>query len=729
MFISRDLAHGCPCPLSCIWCLVSCIFCLMSYVSRLASFVLCLVSCIAFFTGCSTGKNTTGTRAYHELTTRYNIYYNAEKAYHEIMEERSGSFREDYAELLPFYPFPFDTDHPVPDGSFDPVIDKTGKAIQAHSITAKPRRDPARANSQEYRQWLRQEEFNPFIKNVWLLRGKAYLQNGNFDEALSVFSGMLRLYGHDNDLVSETEIWMLRTYTEMGRNYDAEKTAYVLKNKKLPENLEKLFNAHYTFLLIRRKDYTEAIPRLRETIAQESDHSQKRRLQFLLGQIYALNGENGNAYRAFEEVKGLSSPFEITLNATLWQSALSSGEQQQKRLKQLKKMEQKTNITDSVAFFDRYYRVYLKTGNDSLAFAYRPSRPDNDTTGLQATWTAEVDSVPASAPQRFSQGRTLAENAALHRQWRFGNSLGASQSDGSMNMRGDQTIPFSLDKSAPHYLLLTFSPGLVDKNRLLFTTANFNFSHFKQRNFNISFIAFPSLEALQIASFRSLEEASRYTGMMLSDSLFQAAGPLGVKPVIISEENLKLIRSGQGMDEYNTFFANNSSPVQMASGMERKNEAEEIKEKNEQKSEKIVSLEDSVRTEPVNLAEQISSGEMLPVMIPKREEIPLHRDSLHSDGKIMPGETTIRTGSAYPLQPTTPEALKQRLEENAAKAMQQYKETIPNKSRDQLLKQRERQRKEKLKQRERELKEKQRQREKEIKLREKERKQKIRKQR
>ncbi len=51
---------------------------------------------------CSTKRNTPGTRAYHELTTRYNIYYNAEKAYNEILENQSEYFTEDYAVLLPF---------------------------------------------------------------------------------------------------------------------------------------------------------------------------------------------------------------------------------------------------------------------------------------------------------------------------------------------------------------------------------------------------------------------------------------------------------------------------------------------------------------------------------------------------------------------------------------------------------------------------------------------------
>lgn len=674
--------------------------------------ILWVVACIAFFTGCSAGKNTTGTRAYHELTTRYNIYFNAEEAYHEILKERAENFHEDYAELLPFYPSLSDAEKSSPGGPFDPVLDKTGKAIREHSITAKPRRDPAKAHSQEYRQWLRQEEFNPFLKNVWILRGKAYLQNGDHDEALSVFSGMLRLFSHDTELMNETEIWMLRTYTEMGRTYEAEKTAYALRNKRLPKHLEKLFTEHYTYFLIRKKEFAEAIPHLQKTIAQEPDHFRKGRLQFLLGQLYAATGEVGKAYHAFEEVKGLRTPFEITLNATLWQSALTSGERQHKIMRRLKKMEQKVNSTDSTAFLDQRYQIYLKAGNDSLAQAFRPSEPDNDTVQEATMAVAVTDSTAGNTqgientPQRLSQGRTLAENAALHRQWRSRNGLWQPRPAGSTEMEDEPIIPFSADKSGPHYLLLTFTPGSADKNRLLFTTANFNFSHFKLREFNFSYIYLPVMEALQIEPFRSFEEVSRYTEIMHSDSLLHAALPVEITPVIISEENLKLIRSGKRMDEYNAFYAENMAPVPTVFQSIIKDETTEIEEKNGQKPEKIVSLE-TLKTSPVTPPEQ--------------REVPAQPQPVYQTERETPGKKSVQPVPVHQAEQETPEALKRRLEENAAKALQQQQETAPSKSREQLLKEREQQRAERIRQRERELKERQRKREAELKQRERER--------
>lgn len=272
--------------------------------------------------GCSTKRNTPGTRAYHELTTRYNIYYNAEKAYNEILENQSEYFTEDYTTLLPFYPSAPVQEKKLAGGPFDLVVEKTSRAIREHSISTKPRRDPSQPQTQAFRQWLRQEEFNPFIHKAWLLLGKAHLQNGDYDTALAVFMQIQRLFNQDKELITETEIWLLRTYTEMGRDYDAENMRYALQIKTIPPHLHDLYTETYAARFIHKKEYVAAIPWLKKTIDREKNFRQKKRLQYLLGQIHALIGEKAMAWKAFEDVKGLSTPAEFIRQASLAQLAL-----------------------------------------------------------------------------------------------------------------------------------------------------------------------------------------------------------------------------------------------------------------------------------------------------------------------------------------------------------------------------------------------------------------------
>ena len=94
--------------------------------------------------GCSTKRNTAFTRAYHELTTRYNIYYNADKAYHDMLENQLKNREEDYTTLLPFYPTVAAHNKQLPGGPFDLVIRKnnTGNKGALHLSKATARSSP-----------------------------------------------------------------------------------------------------------------------------------------------------------------------------------------------------------------------------------------------------------------------------------------------------------------------------------------------------------------------------------------------------------------------------------------------------------------------------------------------------------------------------------------------------------------------------------------------------------
>ena len=142
--------------------------------------ILFLIMMVAAAVGCSNKRNTSATRAYHELTTRYNIYHNAHKTYNQLLEDQLTTSSVNWFAPLSIHPNKLSANTTTPPGLFNGVIERTTKAIIEHSISSKPQRAPSKAHSEEYRQWLRQEEFNPFIKNTWILLGKAYVENGDY---------------------------------------------------------------------------------------------------------------------------------------------------------------------------------------------------------------------------------------------------------------------------------------------------------------------------------------------------------------------------------------------------------------------------------------------------------------------------------------------------------------------------------------------------------------------
>ena len=116
---------------------------------------------------CSARKNTAATRKYQAFITRYNIYFNGDEHFKETLKEMEKGYDDDYTTLL--YPHPAEAKSnpkaPQPSGDFTRSIEKAQKAIQLRSIKKRPKRKSGKA-TEEYKKWLKREEFNPFLHNA-----------------------------------------------------------------------------------------------------------------------------------------------------------------------------------------------------------------------------------------------------------------------------------------------------------------------------------------------------------------------------------------------------------------------------------------------------------------------------------------------------------------------------------------------------------------------------------
>lgn len=667
--------------------------------------------------GCSIRINTRGSRAYHEFTTRYNVYYNAEKTYQEILDQQLESFSEDYSRLLPYSPTLPDTSKSAPGGPFNAVIDKTKKAIQEHSISTKPRRDPSKPMSPEYRQWLQQNEFNPFIHRAWLLMGKAHAQNGDYELALSVFNEAIRVFGPESGTAYEARLWMARAYISMDRQYEAEQLLYGLKTTPIPGQLKELLaevNARY---YLQSGEYVQAIPYLKESIRSEKRSKQKKRLQFLLAQLYTVLGEKEQAHRAFNELRGLSTPREFVQNATAYQLALAAGRRQEKLWNEWKQLQWRRNDIDTLSVYRSLHAISLLAKNDSMALHIRKQIPGIELAELPGD-ERDTSLVTRAIPQRLQTGE-VADSILQEDHWSFfrarwlrGNRF-HHKSSGDKSIKSEQVV-FSSGRDAPHSLLLLPESGRQDHEQLLFATTRFNFERYRLRTFDVSFVPITRTWALSIRPFQSFDEANRYARTLETDSLFRTALREEVMVVAISEENLNLLQKGAAMEQYLVF-------LETTFDVEPRTLETEIGD-----SEPKESNESTAHLVPADLLEAV--GDSLAIFPGKEslepeKAVPLN--TLPVDVTRAP-QWNAHIQSDSLLAPLAPDKLKRQLEEKEAQALRKTERTATTKSREQLLKERERERTERVRQRERELKERQREREARLKQRERERQQRIR---
>lgn len=327
--------------------------------------ILAAVFLLAAAWSCSLKKNTAMTRNYQAFITRYNIYYNGDDHYVSTMKELEESYPDDYTRLLYVHPTDAhrDPDATKPTGSFTRSIEKAQKAIQLRSIKKRPARKAGRTDA-AYKEWMRREEYNPFLHNAWMMMGRAQYANGDFLGAASTFYYVAKHFSWLPNTVTEARLWQARSYANMGWDFEAENILSKTPEKALTSgDLKGLYALSWATLLLRSAEPTDAIPYVEEAI-RHSSSVQKSRLNFLLGQLLALKGDKEGAYRAFGKASSSSAPYVTRFNARIKQSEVYSGSNPEPEVKALLRM---TRYDRNKEYLDQIYyaigNLYLSRGD------------------------------------------------------------------------------------------------------------------------------------------------------------------------------------------------------------------------------------------------------------------------------------------------------------------------------------------------------------------------------
>lgn len=317
---------------------------------------------ILLLASCGTKKNTTASRFYHAFTTRYNIYFNGKEAFDEALKNQQDGYKENYSEMIYLYPVSAQPkDKREPGGPFDRTIEKSNKAIKLHSIRSKPPKKPGWRNDPGQRSWQEREEYNPFLKNSWLIMGQAQFYNADFLQASATFSYIVRHYAQEVEVVAEARLWQARCYSELGWFYEAEDILGKMNKNGIPSGRLKQYAAVYADYLIKNKQFEEAIPYLKTAIKAEKNRKQRTRMRYLLGQMYADQGLEGLAYKAFGEVVNANPPYELEFAARIRQTEVFSGTNHLKVVKMLERMGKSSKNKE---YLDQ---VYYALGNVYLS--------------------------------------------------------------------------------------------------------------------------------------------------------------------------------------------------------------------------------------------------------------------------------------------------------------------------------------------------------------------------
>lgn len=125
-----------------------------------------------------------------------------------------------------------------------------------------------------------------------------------------------------------------------------------------------------------------------------------------------------------------------------------------------------------------------------------------------------------------------------------------------------QQDTLSDERNANFLFILAFRTDSIDSNQLLFELARYNFTNFLVRNFEITTDQDNGISRMMVSGFLNYDEALQYARQLYADS--DMSDKLrGLRRLIISETNLKLLGLTISYQEYQEFFDKVFAPMQV----------------------------------------------------------------------------------------------------------------------------------------------------------------------
>ncbi|MBL4624890.1 MAG: tetratricopeptide repeat protein, partial [Flavobacteriales bacterium] len=302
--------------------------------------------------GCSTEKNTPVNRAYHNVTARYNGYFNAKESINEGVGKLKESHEENYEKILPIYIYGDESAARSVYPQMDRAIEKSSHVINNHSM------------------YIKKVEYCAWVDDSYFLIGKASFYKKDFEKAEEMLIYVANEY-KDAPIHYDAMLWLARTYIEDKEFSKARGYIDKCSDEEFPEKKLAELKAVKADFYLKQKNYDAAAKEIKNALEYTKKRKDKTRLTFILAQVYKENGDSKNAIRYYDEVLKLNPEYEMGFYANIHSALAHEGGNSGPIKTKLKEMARDEKYEE---FFDQIYyalaELELKENNKQKGIEY-----------------------------------------------------------------------------------------------------------------------------------------------------------------------------------------------------------------------------------------------------------------------------------------------------------------------------------------------------------------------
>jgi len=331
-------------------------------------YILLLFWLAGILAGCSTKKNTPVSRAYHNVSARYNVYFNAKESLKAGLQRIDLSIPDDYTRTLPIFKSTLPEAAKVATSEMEVTIAKCNKLIALHSITKSPRRKTN--NSERYKKFASKGEYNEWIDDSYILMGQASYYQQDFHRAIENFNYVIRKFPSEPTRY-DAFLWMAKCYIETG-DYQQSLEIFnsLSRDAGFPKRLNQELNLAQAHYYLKDNQPDAAIPHLKVALETSIPRTDKIRLNYILAQLFELTDKPEEAAKQYTHVLKMRPNYQMAFNARISRMGIAGGDSTETS-RQLQKM------LDDVINDEYRDRIYYTKGEIALKEGRKLNAIDN----------------------------------------------------------------------------------------------------------------------------------------------------------------------------------------------------------------------------------------------------------------------------------------------------------------------------------------------------------------
>lgn len=265
--------------------------------------VLTILLTVIMLASCSTKKNKWNRRAWHNMTSHYNVWWNGNQSMKEGEQTLRNTAKDDYNQTLRVFNYGTKENAMALNQKMDRTIEKDAICIQKHSM---------RFNNEERVRW---------IDDAFIDMAKAHFYKQDYVPARRTFDYVVTQFRNSKDRYTAL-LWLAKTYIQTGQYEKAEAALQSLlvaidNEEKITRYVRQNIDLVYADYYIAMGNDNEAVRYLRSSLLTAKGKYNKTRAMFILGQIYMKQNDKARATEQFTNVIRKHPSYELTFEAKM----------------------------------------------------------------------------------------------------------------------------------------------------------------------------------------------------------------------------------------------------------------------------------------------------------------------------------------------------------------------------------------------------------------------------